>query len=181
VDYALNRRQFGKPIAVSAGPGQAVADAGRHRGMQLRCRRLVHLQDQGKATLALRLLAKLNTAGAARRVCADADDILDGNGTLLDFHVAQHHADIEAVCPTRAPVPSSRSSSAERSRSTRVRTVPPGRYRGRPRHRGAGAAALARLPWALDPLQGMTLRSGQPWKRVVEDSFQEVSQRSKRD
>jgi DNA translocase FtsK/SpoIIIE-like protein len=98
VDDALNRRQFSKPIAVSAGPGQAVADAGRHRGNAAALPTSGPTARPRQGDPGPRLLAKLNTAGAARRVCADADDILDGNGTLLDFHVAQRHADIEAVC-----------------------------------------------------------------------------------
>ncbi len=33
----------------------------------------------------------------ARRVCADARDILGGNGILLDYHGARHHTDVEVV------------------------------------------------------------------------------------
>jgi glutaryl-CoA dehydrogenase len=66
-------------------------------GMQLLCFRLAQLQDQGRADLAKASLAKLNTASAARRVLADARDLLGGNGLLLECHVARHHADMEAV------------------------------------------------------------------------------------
>jgi glutaryl-CoA dehydrogenase len=55
------------------------------------------LQAQGRADLPTAALAKLHTASAARRVLADARDLLGGNGLLLDYHVARHHADIEAV------------------------------------------------------------------------------------
>jgi glutaryl-CoA dehydrogenase len=32
-----------------------------------------------------------------RQVCARAHDTFGGNGILLGYHVARHHADIEAV------------------------------------------------------------------------------------
>jgi glutaryl-CoA dehydrogenase len=65
--------------------------------MQLLCVRMSELQEQGRCALEHAALAKLHTASAARRVCAQARDILGGNGILLDHHVARHHADIEAV------------------------------------------------------------------------------------
>jgi glutaryl-CoA dehydrogenase len=98
VGYALKRMQFGRPIAgfqlVQDKLSQMLADI---TSMQLLCLRLAQLEDEGRATLALASLAKLHTAAGARRVCAMARDILGGNGILLDYHVARHHADVEAV------------------------------------------------------------------------------------
>jgi glutaryl-CoA dehydrogenase len=96
--YALEREQFGRAIAGF----QLVQDKLSHMladitSMQLLCLRLGQLEDEGRATLGLASLAKLHTADGARRVCAMARDILGGNGLLLDYHVARHHADIEAV------------------------------------------------------------------------------------
>ena len=42
-------------------------------------------------------MASFARASAARRVLAEARDLLGGNGLLLEYHVARHHADIEAV------------------------------------------------------------------------------------
>jgi glutaryl-CoA dehydrogenase len=42
-------------------------------------------------------LAKLNNTRAARRVCAEARDMLGGNGILLENHVIRHMVDIEAI------------------------------------------------------------------------------------
>jgi glutaryl-CoA dehydrogenase len=42
-------------------------------------------------------LAKMNNARLAREVVADAREMLGGNGILLEYHIARHHADIEAV------------------------------------------------------------------------------------
>ncbi|MEO9139680.1 MAG: acyl-CoA dehydrogenase family protein [Jatrophihabitans sp.] len=98
IGYVMQRRQFGKPLAgfqlVQNKLSGMVSDI---VGMQLMCLRLAQLQDQGKADLAMASLAKLHTASAARRVLADARDLLGGNGLLLSYHVARHHADIEAV------------------------------------------------------------------------------------
>lgn len=96
--YALRREQFGRPIATF----QLVQDKLSNMlsditGMQLTCFRMAQLQQQGRLRLEHAALAKLQTASAARRVCAMARDILGGNGILIDHHVARHHADMEAV------------------------------------------------------------------------------------
>jgi glutaryl-CoA dehydrogenase len=96
--YAQRREQFGRPIAAF----QLVQDKLSHMlsditGMQLTCFRMAQLQEEGRLRLEHAALAKLQTASAARRVCAMARDILGGNGILLDHHVARHHADMEAV------------------------------------------------------------------------------------
>jgi glutaryl-CoA dehydrogenase len=98
VTYAAQRRQFGRPI----GAFQLVQDKLSHMladitSMQLLCLRLAQLDAQGRVTLAHASLAKLQTAAAARRVCALARDVLGGNGILLEYHVARHLADVEAT------------------------------------------------------------------------------------
>jgi glutaryl-CoA dehydrogenase len=98
VAYVTDRRQFGKPLAAFQLVQNKLAGMlSDIVGMQLICLRLARLQDQGRADLARSSLAKLHTASAARRVLAQARDLLGGNGLLLEYHVARHHADIEAV------------------------------------------------------------------------------------
>jgi glutaryl-CoA dehydrogenase len=96
--YVKRREQFGRPLAgfqlIQDKLSSMVADI---TGMQLICLRLAQLQAHGAVRLEHAALAKLNTAAAARRVCAQARDMLGGNGILLDHHVARHHADMEAV------------------------------------------------------------------------------------
>ena len=65
--------------------------------MQLLCFRLSQLLEQGKMTDGMASLAKMQNARRAREVVADARDILGGNGVLLDYIVARHFADMEAV------------------------------------------------------------------------------------
>lgn len=91
-------RQFGQPLAgFQLAQNKLSGMVSDIVGMQLMCLRLAQLQDQGNARLAMASLAKLHTASAARRVLADARDLLGGNGLLLEYHVARHYADIEAV------------------------------------------------------------------------------------
>jgi glutaryl-CoA dehydrogenase len=42
-------------------------------------------------------VAKMNNARKAKQVCADARDIMGGNGVLLEYHVARHLSDMEIV------------------------------------------------------------------------------------
>jgi glutaryl-CoA dehydrogenase len=98
LEYAKRRQQFGRPIAsfqlVQDKLSNMLADI---TGMQLICLRMAQLQQEGRVRLEHAALAKLNTAAGARRVCAMARDILGGNGILLEYQVARHHADMEAV------------------------------------------------------------------------------------
>jgi glutaryl-CoA dehydrogenase len=63
----------------------------------LLCLRLSQLLDQRKAAQGMASLAKVVTAQKARKVVVDARDLLGGNGILLDYHVARHFADMDAV------------------------------------------------------------------------------------
>jgi Acyl-CoA dehydrogenase, C-terminal domain len=42
-------------------------------------------------------IAKMNNTRKARKVIAEARDLLGGNGILLDFHVVRHLAGIDAA------------------------------------------------------------------------------------
>jgi glutaryl-CoA dehydrogenase len=96
--YAKERSQFGKPVASY----QLVQDKlakmlGDIAGMRLVCLRLSQLADEGKMTDIMASLAKMDNARKARRIVAEARDILGGNGILYEYHVARHWADMEAV------------------------------------------------------------------------------------
>ena len=96
--HALQREQFGKPIAgyqlVQEKLARMLAEV---TSMQLLSLRLSQLADQGQMTAAMASMAKMNNAAKARTIVADARDILGGDGILLQHHVARHHADIEAI------------------------------------------------------------------------------------
>jgi glutaryl-CoA dehydrogenase len=96
--YAKERVQFGKPIASFQIIQNKLANMlAEITAMQLLCFRLAQLQEGGKMTGPMASLAKMYNARKAKQVCADARDIMGGNGVLLEYHVARHLADMEIV------------------------------------------------------------------------------------
>jgi glutaryl-CoA dehydrogenase len=96
--YSQERVQFGKPLASYQIIQQKLATMlANVTTMQLLCLRLAQLQTAGKMTEGMASLAKMHNARLAREVVADAREMLGGNGILLEYHIARHHADIEAV------------------------------------------------------------------------------------
>ncbi len=98
IAYARERSQFGRPIAgfqlVQAKLATIVAEV---TAMALVCFRLAQLQESGAMTAEMASLAKLHNVRKAKLVCAEARDILGGNGVLIEHHVARHLTDMEIV------------------------------------------------------------------------------------
>ncbi|MDE3231349.1 MAG: acyl-CoA dehydrogenase family protein [Chloroflexota bacterium] len=96
--YSKQRKQFGRPLAgfqlVQNRMAKMLAEI---TSMQLLCFRLSQLLEQGKMTDGMASLAKMHNARRAREVVADAREMLGGNGILLEYVVARHFADMEAV------------------------------------------------------------------------------------
>ena len=96
--YAKERVQFGKPVAsfqlIQNKLAKMLADV---TSMQTLCFRLSQLRAEGRMTIGMASLAKMHNAQRAYQVVADARDILGGNGVLLEYRVARHLADMQAV------------------------------------------------------------------------------------
>ena len=96
--YALNREQFGAPIAhyqlVQEKLATMLADV---TTMQLMCMRLAELQTRGEDTQAIASMVKMTTSRKALAVCREARDMMGGNGLLLENHVARHLTDMEVI------------------------------------------------------------------------------------
>ena len=98
LNYTRERIQFGKPLSsYQIIQNKLASMLANVTTMQLLCLRLSQLQGEGKMTDAMASLAKMNNARLAREVVAEAREMLGGNGILLEYHIARHHADIEAV------------------------------------------------------------------------------------
>jgi glutaryl-CoA dehydrogenase len=97
-DYAQRREQFGWPLATFQLVQERLARMlASITTMQLLAWRVTQLAAGGRATPGMASMAKMENARRARRVIAEARDLLGGNGILLDNHIARHHADIEAT------------------------------------------------------------------------------------
>jgi glutaryl-CoA dehydrogenase len=96
--YATAREQFGKPLAsfqiVQQRLVHMLADL---TSMQLYCVQLGRLADAGRLSPTVAGLAKMHNTRTARKVLAEARDLLGGNGILLEHHVVRHWADIESI------------------------------------------------------------------------------------
>ncbi|HTU85279.1 MAG TPA: acyl-CoA dehydrogenase family protein [Solirubrobacteraceae bacterium] len=96
--YAKRREQFGRALAsfqiVQQRLVNMLADV---TAMQLYCLQLGRLAERRQLSDTIAGLAKLNNTRTARKVCAEARDMLGGNGILLDNHVIRHMTDVEAI------------------------------------------------------------------------------------
>ncbi|HET7048261.1 MAG TPA: acyl-CoA dehydrogenase family protein [Solirubrobacteraceae bacterium] len=96
--YAKRRQQFGRPLCsfqiIQERLVNMLADV---TAMQLYCLQIGRLAERGQLSDTIAGLAKLNNTRTARKVCAEARDMLGGNGILLENHVIRHMADIEAI------------------------------------------------------------------------------------
>jgi glutaryl-CoA dehydrogenase len=96
--YSKRREQFGRPLAsFQIVQDRLVKMLAEVTSMQLYCLQIGRLAERGELTDTIAGLAKLNNTRKARQVCAEARDMLGGNGILLENHVIRHMADIEAI------------------------------------------------------------------------------------
>lgn len=96
--YATQRRQFGKYLAehqmIQERLTRMLSDL---VSMQLYMVRIAELEAAGTLKPTQAALAKYHNTRVARRIAAEARDLLGGNGILLENGVIQHMADIEGI------------------------------------------------------------------------------------
>ena len=96
--YTKEREQFGQPLASFQLVQQKLV--GMLNEISLSRLLSIHagrLKDAGELTPPLVSMFKMNNVAKAREVCAQARDVLGGNGVLLDYRIMEHMADIEGV------------------------------------------------------------------------------------
>ena len=98
LDYALNRVQFGRPIAGFQLVQQKLVDMlSEITKAQLLAHRLGRLKDAGRARPQQVSLAKRNNVGQALQAARLARDILGANGIVNEYPVIRHMLNLETV------------------------------------------------------------------------------------
>ena len=98
LEYALNRKQFGRPIAANQLVQKKLADMQTEISLGLQgSLRAGRLLDEGNAPHELISLVKRNNAGKALDIARASRDIHGGNGVCDEFHVIRHCMNLEAV------------------------------------------------------------------------------------
>jgi glutaryl-CoA dehydrogenase len=96
--YSKRREQFGRPLcSFQIVQERLVKMLAEVTAMQLYCMQIGRLAERGQLTHTIAGLAKLNNTRKARQICAEARDMLGGNGILLENHVIRHMVDIESI------------------------------------------------------------------------------------
>jgi glutaryl-CoA dehydrogenase len=96
--YAKEREQFGQPIASFQLIQQKLVEMVNEISLsQLLSIHVGRLKDAGELDPATVSMFKMNNVAKARRIAANAREVLGGNGILLDYRVMEHMADIEGV------------------------------------------------------------------------------------
>jgi glutaryl-CoA dehydrogenase len=97
-DYALQRKQFGRPLAANQLVQKKLADMQTEIALGLHaCLHLSRLRDQGLASPEMVSLLKRNCAGKALDIARSARDIHGGNGIADEYHVIRHMLNLETV------------------------------------------------------------------------------------
>lgn len=97
-EHALTRVQFGRPLAANQIIQQRLADMlGDITEIAVLIRHLTERDIRGEMRPEQASMAKVRATRTARRVAADARDMLGGSGILLENHVVRHMADVEAI------------------------------------------------------------------------------------
>jgi len=96
--YALDRKQFGRPLAQTQLFQKKLADMQTEIALGLQAAlRVGRLFDEGKATPEMISLIKRNNCGKALDVARLARDMHGGNGIHGEYHVMRHLQNLETV------------------------------------------------------------------------------------
>jgi len=96
--YALERKQFGRPLAATQLIQVKLANMQTEIALGLQaCLRVGRLMDEHRATPEMVSLIKRNSAGKSLDIARASRDMHGGNGIADEFHVIRHMMNLEAV------------------------------------------------------------------------------------
>jgi len=97
-NYALERKQFGRPLAANQLIQKKLVDMQTEITLGLHaCLRLGRLKDTGRDAPEMVSVLKRNNCGKALDIARAARDIHGGNGIADEYHVIRHAMNLEAV------------------------------------------------------------------------------------
>ena len=98
LEYVLDRRQFGKPLAANQLIQKKLADMQSEIAIALQATlRVGRLKDEGKANNEMISILKRNNVGKALEIARNSRDMHGGNGVSDEYHVVRHMMNLEAV------------------------------------------------------------------------------------
>ncbi|KAG9294882.1 hypothetical protein G9A89_003222 [Geosiphon pyriformis] len=93
--YALNREQFGVPLARFQLIQKKFADANSEIAIGLQaCLQVGRLKDQGKVAPEMISLVKRNSCAKALEIARSMRDVLGGNGISDEYHIIRHEQNL---------------------------------------------------------------------------------------
>jgi len=97
-DYALERKQFGRPLAATQLVQKKLADMQTEIALGLQASlRVGRLMDEGRVAPEMISLVKRNNCGKALDIARSARDIHGANGIMGAYHVMRHAQNLETV------------------------------------------------------------------------------------
>ncbi len=98
LQYGLDRRQFGKPLAATQLYQKKLADMQTEITLGLQSAlRVGRLMDEGRMAPEMISLVKRNNCGKALDIARTARDMHGGNGIQIEYQVMRHAANLETV------------------------------------------------------------------------------------
>ncbi|GGA78108.1 glutaryl-CoA dehydrogenase [Brucella endophytica] len=98
LQYGLDRKQFGKPLAATQLFQKKLADMQTEIALGLQASlRVGRLMDEGRMAPEMISLVKRNNCGKALDIARAARDMHGGNGIQIGYHVMRHAQNLETV------------------------------------------------------------------------------------
>ncbi|MBE9537616.1 MAG: acyl-CoA dehydrogenase [Proteobacteria bacterium] len=98
LDYVMQRKQFGKPLAANQLIQLKLADMQTEISLALQaCHRAGVLMDAGQISPELISLIKRNSCGKSLHIARQARDMMGGNGISDEYPVMRHMVNLEVV------------------------------------------------------------------------------------
>eukprot|EP00761_Pharyngomonas_kirbyi_P012385 gb/GECH01012412.1/.p1 GENE.gb/GECH01012412.1/~~gb/GECH01012412.1/.p1 ORF type:complete len:425 (+),score=97.85 gb/GECH01012412.1/:1-1275(+) len=98
LDYTLDRKQFGKPLAGNQLIQKRFADMATEISLGLQgCLQVGRLKDEDRCPPEMISLIKRNSCGKALDIARSARDMLGGNGIVDEYQIIRHMMNLETV------------------------------------------------------------------------------------